>query len=129
MRRIAVVVLAVFLVASVPVLAPVALRAAPVPEIVMSSYGGQLDEPFRWFLADPFEQRTGARVTLVPSLSLEVIAKIKASPTSPPFDVILLDEGPHLQAAADGIRSEERRVGKECRSRWSGYHYKEYKIE
>ena len=112
MKRIPVVVLAVFLVASVPVLAPVALRAAPVPEIVMSSYGGQLDEPFRWFLADPFEQRTGARVTLVPSQSLEVIAKIKASPTSPPFDVILLDEGPHLQAAADGIvqRLDEKTV-------------------
>ena len=25
-------------------------------------------------------------------------------------------------AAADGGRSEERRVGKECRSRWSPYH-------
>src|SRR5260370_41674971 len=25
-------------------------------------------------------------------------------------------------AAADGSRSEERRVGKECRSRWSPYH-------
>ena len=24
--------------------------------------------------------------------------------------------------AANGIRSEERRVGKECRSRWSPYH-------
>ena len=23
---------------------------------------------------------------------------------------------------ADGVRSEERRVGKECRSRWSPYH-------
>jgi putative spermidine/putrescine transport system substrate-binding protein len=80
-----------------------ALSAAPAPEIVMSSYGGQLDEPFRWFLADPFESRTGARVTLVPSLSLEVIAKIKASPDNPPFDVIVLDEGPHLQAAAEGI--------------------------
>src|SRR6202522_4785037 len=26
--------------------------------------------------------------------------------------------------AAIGSRSEERRVGKECRSRWSPYHYK-----
>src|SRR3712207_9038343 len=26
--------------------------------------------------------------------------------------------------AGDGDRSEERRVGKECRSRWSPYHYK-----
>ena len=27
-----------------------------------------------------------------------------------------------IQAAADRKRSEERRVGKECRSRWSPYH-------
>src|SRR3712207_9359986 len=27
-------------------------------------------------------------------------------------------------ATAYGARSEERRVGKECRSRWSTYHYK-----
>ena len=26
------------------------------------------------------------------------------------------------EAKAAGIRSEERRVGKECRSRWSPYH-------
>src|SRR5574341_1790697 len=30
------------------------------------------------------------------------------------------DEGPHLSMT--GERSEERRVGKECRSRWSPYH-------
>ena len=31
---------------------------------------------------------------------------------------------PHAEreAIADGVRSEERRVGKECRSRWSPYH-------
>src|SRR2546427_87301 len=28
----------------------------------------------------------------------------------------------HLRKAADHTRSEERRVGKECRSRWSPYH-------
>jgi len=101
MRQLVTVTLVLLLVASGLGLS--ALRAASAPEIVMSSYGGQLDEPFRWFLADPFERRTGARVTLVPSLSLEVLAKIKASPDSPPFDVIVLDEGPHLQAAADGV--------------------------
>src|ERR1035438_6771869 len=26
--------------------------------------------------------------------------------------------------AGESVRSEERRVGKECRSRWSPYHYK-----
>src|SRR5690349_25051143 len=28
-----------------------------------------------------------------------------------------------------GARSEERRVGKECRSRWSAYHYKKNEAE
>ena len=27
-----------------------------------------------------------------------------------------------VKAALDEVRSEERRVGKECRSRWSPYH-------
>src|SRR2546430_15239454 len=29
---------------------------------------------------------------------------------------------PHTSRAKGGLRSEERRVGKECRSRWSPYH-------
>src|SRR3712207_9328833 len=31
-------------------------------------------------------------------------------------------DGPRGQAAGVHVRSEERRVGKECRSRWSPYH-------
>ena len=27
-----------------------------------------------------------------------------------------------ISGVANGVRSEERRVGKECRSRWSPYH-------
>ena len=29
---------------------------------------------------------------------------------------------PSIEAASKASRSEERRVGKECRSRWSPYH-------
>ena len=29
---------------------------------------------------------------------------------------------PYVSFSPDGKRSEERRVGKECRSRWSPYH-------
>src|SRR6266513_4818077 len=36
----------------------------------------------------------------------------------------LLDEQPAPQVALVGTRSEERRVGKECRSRWSPYQKK-----
>src|SRR5256885_4155634 len=39
------------------------------------------------------------------------------------LDVGFLDAGPKRQIARHGQdRSEERRVGKECRSRWSPYH-------
>src|SRR5256885_2158630 len=34
----------------------------------------------------------------------------------------LLQRGGSAVIAPDGSRSEERRVGKECRSRWSPYH-------
>src|ERR1044071_6413327 len=47
----------------------------------------------------------------------------------PPYKRLILDEGHHLedvaanhlgtQVTSRGVRSEERRVGKECRSRWS----------
>ena len=33
-----------------------------------------------------------------------------------------LESFEQLQLASDDLRSEERRVGKECRSRWSPYH-------
>src|ERR1041385_2808449 len=42
------------------------------------------------------------------------------SATSNPFDMALRGDG--FFAVSDGARSEERRVGKECRSRWSPYH-------
>ena len=32
------------------------------------------------------------------------------------------DTGASVDVNDDGVRSEERRVGKECRSRWSPYH-------
>ena len=33
-----------------------------------------------------------------------------------------LDKAEHMLSSLEESRSEERRVGKECRSRWSPYH-------
>ena len=38
------------------------------------------------------------------------------------FGPNLFDQWRYLDHGAPGRRSEERRVGKECRSRWSPYH-------
>ena len=41
---------------------------------------------------------------------------------SPEVDAIMNATVAKLEAAGANLRSEERRVGKECRSRWSPYH-------
>src|SRR5437762_14331308 len=51
------------------------------------------------------------------------IRETAASSTSPPSRRL------SIRSAARRCRSEERRVGKECRSRWSPYHKKKKKEE
>ena len=38
------------------------------------------------------------------------------------FENVTVNAASSLGSVIDGGRSEERRVGKECRSRWSPYH-------
>ena len=63
--------------------------------------------PFR----DVLHAHPGAATVLRESVSLETLAPAVAG---------LLDE--MIGQVLDRLRSEERRVGKECRSRWSPYH-------
>ena len=59
-----------------------------------------------------------AGTPLPPCLPLPpALLRLPASSTAKVMYARMLDE-----ALAYGIRSEERRVGKECRSRWSPYH-------
>ena len=49
---------------------------------------------------------------------------VSGSAAQPRLNAVLFGAfaGAALIVAAIGVRSEERRVGKECRSRWSPYH-------
>ena len=59
---------------------------------------------------------TRTQVLVIGSGIAGLTAALRASRTA---DVLLVTKG----ALTDGAtRSEERRVGKECRSRWSPYH-------
>src|SRR2546422_10555025 len=66
-------------------------------------------------------------VPVADSISIDdseaVLRAIRHTPPEQPIDIILHTPG-GLVLAAEQIakRSEERRVGKECRSRWSPYH-------
>src|SRR2546426_12318705 len=76
---------------------------------------------------------------LVPSLVLQPIVEnaiehgmadrsdvghvvVRVTKDGPALQLEVSDDGPGLGAASSKERSEERRVGKECRSRWSPYH-------
>src|SRR2546427_10778972 len=50
----------------------------------------------------------------------EILAAVRDQ--DPETPVILMTAQASLQSAIQAVRSEERRVGKECRSRWSPYH-------
>src|SRR3712207_8946655 len=70
---------------------------------------------------------TGVQTCALPIwITPEFIIHLRPDPTFEPtstggYDhLALVVEGTNLDALAE--RSEERRVGKECRSRWSPYH-------
>src|SRR3989449_10656982 len=59
--------------------------------------------------------------SVVPDETDRIAGKLVRWADSGEVDVILTTGGTGL-TARDVTRSEERRVGKECRSRWSPYH-------
>src|SRR3712207_737666 len=67
-------------------------------------------------LAAPLATRAEARSTLGPVIILGMAAYCL------PTLVLLFSDSPVVAFFVQVLRSEERRVGKECRSRWSPYH-------
>src|SRR3989449_8786023 len=51
---------------------------------------------------------------------LDAIREIRG--VHPALPIIMITSYSSMESAIGALRSEERRVGKECRSRWSPYH-------
>src|SRR2546426_318190 len=83
------------------------------------TYGSSQDEFFFVQLSDTHWGFQGPAVNPDAAGTLpKAIAAVNALETQPDFVVFTGD----LTHTTDDPRSEERRVGKECRSRWSPYH-------
>lgn len=69
----------------------------------MASYGGPSGEPHRFFLADPFQERWGVTVDLLPTSSSDILVQIKAATGRPPVETIPLDVGPQITWSKEGV--------------------------
>ncbi|MCZ2496555.1 extracellular solute-binding protein [Xylophilus sp. Kf1] len=71
--------------------------------ISATTYPGAWESAHRGILLPAFTKATGASVSLVPSLAVDTVSKLAASKANPPYDVIILDEGPYLAALSQDI--------------------------
>src|SRR3712207_380235 len=104
---------------------------------LLSEWVAHCERPTAWLSLDAGENDltrfllylVAALQTVAPTIG-EGILRVLQSPQPPPIDAILTTLLNDIAALPDQFilvlddyhRSEERRVGKECRSRWSPYH-------
>jgi putative spermidine/putrescine transport system substrate-binding protein len=63
-----------------------------------TTFPGAWESAHRSILLPAFTKATGASTNLVASLAVDTVSKMVASKANPPFDVVILDEGPYLAA-------------------------------
>jgi putative spermidine/putrescine transport system substrate-binding protein len=76
---------------------------ATAGEIIVASFPGTTDTLFREKLAPIVDRETGIKVSALPLLAFEQVARLKAAPNNPPFDVVILDDGQNDIALREGL--------------------------
>lgn len=71
--------------------------------ISATTYPGAWESAHRAILLPAFAKATGASTNLVSSLAVDTVSKVVASKARPPYDVVILDEGPYLAALSQDI--------------------------
>ncbi len=83
-------------------LAP-AISVAQAKSISATTYPGAWESAHRSILVPAFQKAAGATTNLVASLAVDTVSKIVAARANPPYDVVILDEGPYLAALQHDI--------------------------
>jgi putative spermidine/putrescine transport system substrate-binding protein len=74
-------------------------RAADAADtVIATTYPGSFDEAFKAVVGPAFKRNTGSTVSFTPLLNVDQIGKIQAARNNPPFDIVLFDEGPLINA-------------------------------
>jgi putative spermidine/putrescine transport system substrate-binding protein len=90
-------------VASAGFLGPVGVAFAQAGEIATTSFPGAWEQAIRSIIIPVFKERTGASVNLTAQNPNDSVSKAIASKANPPYDALLLDEGPYIAAKEHGI--------------------------
>jgi putative spermidine/putrescine transport system substrate-binding protein len=77
--------------------------AAEAQELTATTFPGAWEESHRRFLLPAFQKATGVQATLTASQAVDTVTKLDAAQANPPFDVVLMDEGPYLQSVSLGL--------------------------
>jgi putative spermidine/putrescine transport system substrate-binding protein len=77
--------------------------AAAAGRVVAPAYPGPWEEAYRAVVLPALKKGADVDTVLTPLLSLDQVAKVKASRATPPLDVFMLDPGPVVVAAEDGL--------------------------
>src|SRR5882757_3488052 len=80
-----------------------ALALAQSKTISATTYPGAWETAQRSIVLPVFGKATGGSVNLVPTLAVDAVSKVIASRANPPYDVLLLDEGPYHDALPHDI--------------------------
>jgi putative spermidine/putrescine transport system substrate-binding protein len=79
------------------------LTRAQARMLVFATFTGSWEEAHKAVLVPAFRKASGGDMVLDPMLSVDQIAKVKASLSNPPIDVMLHDPGPALVAIDQGL--------------------------
>lgn len=72
-------------------------------QFVTAAFPGTTETLTREKIVPEFTEATGTQTSIVPLLAFEQVARLKASATNPPFDVVLLDDGQTNIAISEGL--------------------------
>jgi putative spermidine/putrescine transport system substrate-binding protein len=75
---------------------PLGRAGAQEKRLVVNTYHGLWEEAHRKHLVPAVTKATGVEPVLTPMLAVDVVARITAARSNPPFDAVLNDEGPFL---------------------------------
>ncbi|MGI4857491.1 MAG: ABC transporter substrate-binding protein [Janthinobacterium lividum] len=71
--------------------------------LAATTFPGAWEEATRKIMLPAFRQATGAAVSLTASQAVDTLTKLTAARANPPFDVVMMDEGPYLSGVALGL--------------------------